>query len=259
MMDRVAGKAALITGAANGIGKAIATRLAEEGSKVAVCDIADKAGEQAAATLREAGAQAIFIHHDAGDEASWRAALQQAIGAFGGLDILVNNAYAGAMLSIDAASLEDLVANFRVTANGVFLGIKLAAPLMPNGGAIVNIASTAAHGGSPGHAVYGAAKSAVISFSRSAALELAGRRIRVNIVTPGPIVTPSLLMTVENMYNVSDEAGVQEGLKRLGRTVPLGRVGDPRDIANAVLFLASDEASFVTGAELMVDGGWKAR
>jgi NAD(P)-dependent dehydrogenase (short-subunit alcohol dehydrogenase family) len=201
----------------------------------------------------------VFLRHDAGDEDEWRHVLMQSAARTGGLDILVNNAYAGALFSIATASLEDLNANFRVTANGVFLGMKLAEPAMRDGGAIVNISSIASLRGSPSNAVYAAAKSAARSLSKSAALAFARRGIRVNIVTPGIVQTPSLMSTVESLFDTHDEAGVAAGLARLASGVPLGRVATPRELANAVLFLASDEASFITGAELVVDGGATAR
>lgn len=254
-MGRIEGKVALITGAASGIGLGIARRFAEEGASVVIGDIAEEGGEAAAFAIRQTGAPAIYLRHDAGDEASWRATLEQTLGAYGRLDILVNNAYSGAVHSIASASLDDQLACFRVTAHGVFLGLKLAGPLMHDGGAVVNISSIAGYRASPGNAVYAAAKSAARALSRAAALDLAPRRIRVNTVAPGIVMTPSLESTVRTLFAANTEEKIKAGMDRLKTTVPLGAIADPRQIANAVLFLASDEASFITGADLVVDGG----
>lgn len=254
-MGRLDGKVAIVTGAASGIGLAIVRRFAQEGANVLLADIADGAGEAAAAQARAEGGQVIFAHLDAGDEPSWRALIDATVGRFGKLDILVNNAYAGALFSIRAATLDDFVANFRVTANGVFLGMKLAEPAMSDGGAIVNIGSIAALKGAPSNAVYGAAKSAVRSLSRSAALDFARRGIRVNLVTPGVVQTPSLTSTVQSLFRTNSQAEIDAGLAKMAEGVPLKRIADPAELASAVLFLASDEASFITGADLIVDGG----
>lgn len=254
-MDRLKGRTALVTGAASGIGLGIVRRFAEEGAAVVITDIAADAGETAAESIRQQGGQALFLPHDAGDEADWRRVVDQTIAAFGKLDVLVNNAYSGAVHSLGDASLEDQLEGFRVTTHGVFLGLKLAAPRMSDGGAIVNISSIAGYRASSGNAVYSAAKSAARALSRAAALDLAPRGIRVNIVAPGVVMTPSLTSTVKTLFKTSSEQGVSAGLERLKATVPLRRIAEPREIANAVLFLVSDEASFITGADLMVDGG----
>jgi NAD(P)-dependent dehydrogenase (short-subunit alcohol dehydrogenase family) len=258
-MLRLEGKTAIVTGAASGIGLSIVRRFAEEGARVALCDVDDARGLAAAEGLRAEGRQVSFFHHDAGDERQWGEVLDQAASEFGKLNILVNNAYAGALFSIASASLDDLAANFRVTANGVFLGMKLAEPTMEDGGAIVNISSIAALRGSPANAVYAAAKSAAGSLSRSAALTFARRGIRVNVVTPGIVQTPSLDSTVVSLFGAGDQTSISAGVARLAASVPLGRAAAPRELANAVLFLASDEASYITGAELVVDGGSMAR
>ena len=258
-MRQLEGKVAIVTGGASGIGRSVVRRFAEEGARVALCDVDDLNGAAAAEALRSEGHRVAFFHHDAGDEGQWREVLEQVVNQFGKLDILVNNAYAGALFSLASASLDDLVANFRVTTNGVFLGMKLAGPMMGDGGAIVNISSIAALRGSPANTVYAAAKSAAASLSRSAALTFAKRGVRVNVVTPGVVQTPSLDSTVVSLFGARDQAGISAGLARLAASVPLGRIAEPRELANAVLFLASDEASFITGAELVVDGGATAR
>jgi len=249
------GRAALVTGGASGIGLAVCRRLAEEGAAVMIADIDDVAGAAAASDIRAAGGKAIFRHHDAGDETEWRQALDAAVAEFGHLDILVNNAYSGSVHSIAQASLEQEMTGFRVTAHGVFLGLKLGGPALTDGGAIVNISSIAAYRASPGNAVYSAAKSAAGALSRAAALDLAPRRIRVNIVAPGIVMTPSLISTVKTLFKAESPDQIDTGLDRLRSTVPLRRIAEPVEVANAVLFLVSDEASFITGAELMVDGG----
>jgi NAD(P)-dependent dehydrogenase (short-subunit alcohol dehydrogenase family) len=254
-MARLEGKVAIVTGGASGIGLAIVRRFAGEGARVVLADIADETGGNAAEKASAEGGRVIFAHLDAGDERSWRTLIDTTVGRFGKLDILVNNAYAGALFSIRAASLDDLVANFRVTANGVFLGMKLAEPAMSEGGAIVNIGSIAALKGAPSNALYGAAKSAVQSLSRSAALDFARRRIRVNVVTPGIVQTPSLISTVQSLFHTNSQAEIDAGLAKMALGVPLKRIADPAEIASAVLFLASDEAAFITGADLVVDGG----
>ena len=255
MLGRVEGKAALVTGAASGIGLAICRRLAENGAGVVIADVDDVAGETAAEAIRSAGGKAIFRRHDAGDEAEWRDVLDASVAEYGQLDILVNNAYSGSVHSIANASLEQAMNGFRVTAHGVFLGLKLGGPALADGGSIVNISSIAAYRASPGNAVYSAAKSAAGALSRAAALDLAPRRIRVNIVAPGIVMTPSLISTVKTLFNATSPEQVETGLARLKSTVPLRRIAEPAEVANAVLFLVSDEAAFITGAELMVDGG----
>lgn len=254
-MGRVAGKVALITGAANGIGLAAAERLVEEGAVVVLTDIDEVHGLEAARRLSPDGARAVFLQHDVSDPARWAAVLDETVGRFGGLQILVNNAYRGIGLTIGEASLADFQDSFRVTTDGTFLGIKLAAPRMTRGGSIVNMSSIAAHMGAPRNPLYSAAKASVSSLSRSAALDLASRGIRVNAVAPGMTRTAALEKHLEVSTGAVTPKAVEEGLRRIAATVPLGRVAEPREIANVILFLASDEASFVTGAEFVVDGG----
>jgi NAD(P)-dependent dehydrogenase (short-subunit alcohol dehydrogenase family) len=254
-MGRLAGKVALITGAASGIGLATARRFAAEGAQVVLSDVAEAAGEAAAQGIVATGGKAVFLAHDASDEAAWTAVLSTIERDFGRLDILVNNAYRGIGLTISSASLEDFQDNFSVTANGVFLGIKLAAPLMKAGGSIVNLSSIAAHMGAPRNPLYSAAKASVSSLTRSAALALARRGVRVNAVAPGLTRTAALERHLEVSEKLATRDAVREAMDRLGASVPMGRVAEPAEIANVILFLASDEASFVTGAEFVVDGG----
>ena len=259
-MGRLEGKIALITGAANGIGLATARRFFEEGASVVLGDVAEAAGEAAARELDPSGERAAFQRHDASSATDWGAALKAALDRFGRLDILVNNAYRGIGQTIANSSLADLNANYEVTTNGAFLGISLASmPLMQAGGSIVNLSSIAAHVGAPHNVLYSAAKAAVASLSRSAALDLARRGIRVNAVAPGLTRTAGLAEITRIMQGPDAEGDIDQQMNRWVASVPLGRLAEPIEIANVILFLASDEASFVTGAEFVVDGGTLSR
>jgi len=254
-MGRVEGKVALVTGAANGIGLATARRLFEEGANVVLTDIDDANGQAAAVSLSVDENRAVYLHHDVSDEASWASVLDAVFARFGGLGILVNNAYRGIGLSIGDASLRDFQDSFRVTTDGAFLGVKLAGARMAEGGSIINMSSIAAHMGAPRNPLYAAAKAAVSSLSRSAALDLARRGIRVNAVAPGMTRTAALEKHLEVSTGAKTPEAIEAGLRSIAASIPLKRIADPSEIANVILFLASDEASFVTGAEFVVDGG----
>lgn len=257
-MGRVGGKMALITGAASGMGRATALMLAREGAAVAVCDVQDQAGEAVVAEIAAAGGKAIFCHLDVRAEPSWRAALAQVHAAFGPLTILVNNAGVGTPFgSVEDLTLDDWHAMMAVNADGVFLGTKIGIESMRaggKGGSIINFSSTMAMVGSPTTAAYVASKGAVRSFTKSAALHCAkqGYGIRVNSVHPGWIRTAMSAGALDAL------AASGQGNKAVELT-PLGRVGEPDDIAYGVLYLASDESSFMTGAELVIDGGYLAQ
>jgi NAD(P)-dependent dehydrogenase (short-subunit alcohol dehydrogenase family) len=248
--NRLQGRVALVTGAASGIGAATARRLAAEGAQVALTDIQDAAGEKAAADISSAGVEAIFVHHDVADEASWAAALAAVQEQWGRLDILVNNAGKGDTLPIEDSTLEDWESTIAVDQRSVFLGMKLAAPmLLASGhGSIVNISSIFGTSGGFGISpAYHAAKGAVRTLTKNAAVHWAQQGIRVNSIHPGFIDTPML----------AQAKGTElEGL--LTATTPMGRLGRPEEIAATVAWLASDDASFVTGAEIYVDGGFSA-
>jgi NAD(P)-dependent dehydrogenase (short-subunit alcohol dehydrogenase family) len=259
MTGRVAGKKALITGAAQGLGAAHAWTLAREGAQVLLTDLNDAgAAEQAAAIDAELGAGTAFaMRHDVTLEADWEAAVAYAEAAMGGLSVLVNNAGMGVPGNIETCSLENWHKAFHVNVDSVFLGCQKALPLMKDNqpGSIINISSIAGLIASDTMPAYNASKAAVWLLSKSVALYCAKRGwdIRSNSVHPTFIDTPILDGMARN--HAMDK---QVLLGKLARQVPLGRVGEPSDIANAVLYLASDESRFMTGAEVKLDGGISA-
>jgi NAD(P)-dependent dehydrogenase (short-subunit alcohol dehydrogenase family) len=259
-MPRLTGKVAIVTGGGGGIGRATVERFAEEDAAVVVADIDEEHGEQAAKAARDLGAQARYERLDAGDEASWRELIAGVLGAYGRLDIVVNNAASRTPITIDDTDADAWERNQRVTARGVFLGTKLGAEAMRTGGSIVNVASIAAFVGLPESFPYSAAKGAARALSRSAALHYARqqRGIRVNVVAPGSTRTAAVERQYEMLAAARGEAARDQVVAEILRSVPLARMAEPREIANAILFLASDEASYITGAELLVDGGLTA-
>jgi 3(or 17)beta-hydroxysteroid dehydrogenase len=264
-MNRLDGKVALVTGAARGIGAAAARLMVEAGGKVALGDVLDEPGRRTAAAI---GGKALYTHLDVTSEADWAAALAAVTGRFGGLDILVNNAGVFLAKSIEEASLDDWHRLCAVNLTGVFLGTKSALPALrdrgarsPHGSAIVNLSSVAGLVGSSGDPLYSMSKGGVALFTKSAALEFArkGYRVRVNSIHPGTTETEMgdqvLAMRARNLgTNDLDEAR-RQALSRL----PIGRMGTAIDIAKGILFLASDDSGFMTGAGLVVDGGITAQ
>ena len=250
-MARLEGKVALISGGARGQGAVEARMFAEEGASVVIGDILDDEGRQTEAQLRELGYECTYVHLDVTSESDWDAAVQSAVNAYGKLDILLNNAGILIRKGIEDTTADDWDRIFAVNAKGVFLGTKAAIPAMREngGGSIINISSTAGLVGSPnGSASYTATKGAVRLFTKSTAIQHAGEGIRCNSIHPGPIETDMIADTL------SDPANLALRMQRL----PLGRVGKPSEIAYGAIYLASDESSFVTGSELVIDGGTTA-
>ena len=247
-MPRLEGKVALISGGARGQGAAEAVLFAREGAKVVIGDILDDEGRQVEAQIAELGGDATYIHLDVTSAAEWDAAVQTALDRYGGLHILVNNAgIGGGGVGLEDTTLEFWDRTLDINAKGVFLGTKAVIPAMQDsGGSIVNISSIAGIIGSRlGIPAYQASKAAVRLLTKSTALQHAPDNIRCNSVHPGMIVTA---MTEEILADESQRQGYLD-------SIPLGRLGTVDDIANGVLFLASDDSSFVTGSEIVIDGG----
>jgi NAD(P)-dependent dehydrogenase (short-subunit alcohol dehydrogenase family) len=251
-MGRVSGKIAMVTGAASGLGKAVTRMLAREGAQVVATDINVEGG---AATVAEIGGDARFVPHDVTDEAAWQAAIGDAVGTFGGLHILVNSAGIGFASNLEETSLEDWRRVHAVDLDSVFLGCKHAVGAIADagGGSIVNISSIS--GIIAGHnlGAYNSAKAGVRLLTKSVALHCArkGYNVRCNSVHPAFVDTPIL-------DSILKRSGREEGVAKLSRQVPLGKIGQPDDVAYGVLYLASDESGFVTGSELIIDGGISA-
>jgi cyclopentanol dehydrogenase len=248
---RLQGKVALITGAARGQGAVEARMFAQEGAKVVLADVLDQEGAGVAAEIAEAGGDAVYVHLDVTNEDDWEAAVRSAVSSFGKLDILVNNAGIWRRGHVVETSTEQWDSVLDVNAKGVFLGTKAAIPEMrkAGGGSIVNISSTAGLVGSRTSTAYSASKGAVRIFTKSTAIQFASDGIRANSVHPGPIDT-------DMGDQVWPDADSRE--RSVARTA-LSRMGMPQDIAYGVLYLASDEAGFVTGSELVIDGGLTAQ
>lgn len=257
MSRRFEGKFAAVTGGASGIGLACVQRLAREGAEVLITDWSKPRGRQSADALCEEGLAVFFCHHDAGDVEGWRRVEDIISAKFGRLDVLVNNAYSGVAASFETATPESLRDGMRVNAEGALLGMQAAARLMTAGGSIVNVSSIAAFYPSKSNLGYATGKMAMIHLTGTAALALGKRTppIRVNTVAPGAINTPTLHMAIRAFRGLPRDAEVSEGLDSFAGDATLGRVGEPEEVASAICFLASDEASYVTGQCLRVDGG----
>ena len=251
-MGRLDGKVALISGGARGQGAAEARMFAQEGAKVVIGDLLDAEGSAVAAEIAEAGGDALYIHLDVTSEDDWREAIQAAVSSFGKLNVLVNNAAIWRRGRVEDTSVEDWDAIMDVNAKGVFLGTKLAIEEMrkAGGGSIINISSTAGLVGSPRSAAYNASKGAVRLFTKATAIQYGREGIRANSIHPGPIDTAM----IHGIWQ-GDERSREESIARTA----LGRVGTVEDIAYGAMFLASDESSFMTGSELVMDGGITAQ
>lgn len=253
-MARVAGKVALITGAGSlqGLGYAIAVRLSEEGAAVVLTDVDEAAVQDAARQIAEQGGRAFAMGQDVTDEARWQQVAAATVERFGGLDILVNNAGIVQSAPLDEMTADSFRRQVDINLTGTFLGAQAVVRVFltqGRGGAIVNLSSVAGLVGHPRLAAYNASKGGVRLLSKSIALEYADRGIRCNSVHPGKILT-GMLQRSPSATSAPDQ---------LAQDVPMKRVGEPRDIANCVLFLASDEATYITGAEFAVDGGLTAQ
>ena len=249
---RLDGKVALISGGSRGMGAFEAELFVQKGAKVVICDVRDDEGDALAKKIVDRGGEAAFVHLDVTSESDWAAAVREAVERYGKLDVLVNNAGVSARGSIEETSPDDWDRVMDINAKGVFLGTRSAIPEMrkAGGGSIINISSQLGLVGmGESSPQYQASKGAVRIFSKSAAIQYAHEGIRVNSVHPGPIITP---MTEARR---SDEVVRQRMISR----IPLGRYGESEDVAYGVLYLASDESSFVTGSELVIDGGWTAQ
>ena len=253
MSERLEGKVALVTGAAGGIGRASAIRLASEGARVVATDLKDTALDETAAALEAAG-EGLTAAHDVTSWADWQRVLAETERAFGGLDCLVNNAgiegKVAPMEELDESVLDQVLA---VNVKGVFLGIKGALPAMRKrgGGSIVNLASVAGVTGQATLAPYVASKHAVIGLTRSAAQGYGPDRIRANAVCPAPIDT-RMMRSLEEQMMPGQEATVQE---MMTQSIPLRRYGSPEEVAALIAFLASDESQYITGSSYTIDGG----
>ena len=254
MGNRVENKVALVTGAASNpsLGRTTALTLAAEGAKLVVTDIDEAGVKETAAAIEAAGGEALALQHDVTDEFAWESVLAATQERFGRLDILVNNAGIAVLMPISEMSLDDWNRQIEVNLTSVFLGCKhgMAAMKSSGGGSIVNLSSVAGLVGLPNCTAYGASKGGVRLMSKSVALEAASDNIRCNSVHPGVIWTNMQAQAVGS----DDPAAANVAAAR----VPLGRLGQPQDIANCVLYLASDESSYVTGAEFTVDAGMTA-
>ena len=249
-MGRLDGKVALISGGARGQGAEEAELFAKEGASVVFGDVLDEDGRGVEARIHELGSEAVYVHLDVTNSGDWQSAVDAAVSSYGKLDILVNNAGIVFTASIEDTTEEEWDRVMAVNAKGVFLGTKCSIPAMrqAGGGSIVNISSALAITGSANKGAYTASKGAVRLFSRAVAVQHAKDKIRCNSVHPGSIDTPMLR-----------EAAPGVSLEDLAHIYPLDRIGTPQDVAHLVLYLASDESSYVTGAELIIDGGRTAQ
>ncbi len=247
-------RVAVVTGGAYGIGRGIVHEFAKKGEPVVIADRDDERGAMLESSLRKSGAQALFIHADIRVESEVQALITQTSDAFGRIDVLCNNAGIERYRTADEYTIDDWNAISETNLRGAFLCTKYAYPLLKKSkGCVVNISSVQAFANEPKISVYAATKAGLLALTRGMALDFAADGVRVNAVCPGAIQTGMMEPFIK------DQPDPVEAVKAIGRTIPLGRVGQPEDIAQAVYFLASPAAAYITGATLVVDGGLLAR
>ncbi len=246
---RLEGKVAIITGAASGIGRATAIRFAEEGASVIIADINEEGGQVVEQEIREGGGEATFVHTDVGNEEDLRNMIQAAIDHYGGLDILYNNAYWTDAKRLDDTTVENWHRTLNITLRPAFLATKLALPHLRarGGGVVLHTGSIQSVVGFPSFIAYQAAKGGVLSLTRAQALELAEDNIRVVAILPGATNTPAV--------GIDDPDSINELIAK----IPMARLAEPEELANTAVFLASDEAPYITGTSILVDGGYGAQ
>lgn len=257
MSNRLVNKVVFVTGAAMGIGAATAHKCADEGATIVVTDILEREGQATTKALKEKDVKAEFILLDVTQEAAWKQAVDKTVELFGTIHVLVNNAGIGTLPDIETETVEGYERTIAVNQKSVWLGMKTVAPVMrrSGGGSIINISSIyGAVGGNGVSIAYHASKGAVRLMTKNAAIRYAKEGIRVNSVHPGFMDTE----LVRSAIRENPEIG-QQLQDYVNASTPMGRIGKPEEVANAVAFLASDEASYITGSELYVDGGWTAQ
>ncbi len=253
-MGRLEDKVVIITGAGRGIGYTTAHLFSDEGAKLVLNDIDAERGSKAAEEIVAKGGEAVFVHGDVASSADWKKMVDATMETYGKIDVLFNNAGMGGFKSLETPE-EEFDRIIAVNLKSVFLGAKTVVPIMKEQGYgnIVNNASEIGIVGAKNTLVYGAAKGGVIQMTKGLALDLATTGIRVNVICPGITATPLLLDSITNHPNPEERRAYLEG------TIPIHRMADPMEQAKAVLFLASDDSSFMTGTSLIVDGGWTAQ
>lgn len=245
-------KVALITGAGSGIGQAIAVLFAREGAKVVVADISQKEGKETAAFIKKEGGEAMFVEADVSKSASVQMTVKKAVDRYEKLNLLVNNAGIECTGSVTVLAEEDWDRVISINLKGTFLCSKYSAPKMiqSGGGVIINIASVLGLIGSKGEAAYCASKGGIISLTRAMALDFAADRIRVNCICPGSVLTPTFKRVMKAVGSYEDS------FARNLEKIPLRRVAEPEEIAQAALYMASEKSSYMTGSAMIIDGGW---
>lgn len=247
-MGKLNGKVAVITGGAAGIGKETALTFAREGANVAITDVDEVKGQAALDELKQIKSEVLFIGHDVSKEEEWENVVSEVTDKFGGIDVLFNNAGIYIIKPIPEIELDTWNKLMNINVTGVFLGLKHVLPVMEKSqsGSVINASSIAGLLGGTGHLLYGASKGAVRLMTKDAAAEYAQKGIRINSIHPGYITT--------EMADYASEV-TKKSKEELDATYPLGRMGDPKEVAKMVLFLASDDSSFSTGSEFVIDGG----